>query len=88
MCFPRSRFARAAHCAHSRASTLTPHLAGAAADVVERQSNIALAAVRGLYDRDRPAGWDGLPVSNPAIRPQWLTRSRPAIEQDEAGASL
>lgn len=68
--------------------TLTPHLAGAAAEVMERQSSIALAAVRGLYDRDRPEGWDGLPVSNPAIRSKWLTRSRPAIQQDEAGASL
>lgn len=68
--------------------TLTPHLAGAAADVMERQSSIALSAVRGLYDRNRPAGWAGLPVSNPAVRPQWLDRFGPAFQQDEAGAAL
>jgi hypothetical protein len=67
---------------------LTPQLAGAAADVVQRQSNIALAAVRGLYDWDRPSGWADLPAFNPVIRPEWLDRLRPAVDQDEAGAAL
>lgn len=65
--------------------TLTPHLAGATTDVVQRQSDIALAAVRGLYDDNRSSGWAGLPVRNPAIRSEWLGDRRLVTHHDEAG---
>jgi D-3-phosphoglycerate dehydrogenase len=52
--------------------TLTPHLAGATAEVGTRQSEILLAAVRGLYAAG--GGWDQLPVRNPELRPQWTER--------------
>jgi D-3-phosphoglycerate dehydrogenase / 2-oxoglutarate reductase len=69
--------------------TLTPHLAGAAADVVDRQSEILLAAIRGLYDGAAPPGWDGLHVRNPAVLPRWnaARTSRAATGVGEAGAA-
>jgi D-3-phosphoglycerate dehydrogenase / 2-oxoglutarate reductase len=62
--------------------TLTPHLAGSAADVVSRQSEILLAAVRGLYDnaRNGDGGWTQLPVWNPEVR--WVA----AAPRGQAGA--
>jgi D-3-phosphoglycerate dehydrogenase / 2-oxoglutarate reductase len=48
--------------------TLTPHLAGATEDVTGRQSQILLAAMRGLYAGD---DWDELPVRNPELYPRW-----------------
>jgi D-3-phosphoglycerate dehydrogenase len=54
--------------------TLTPHLAGATAEVGTRQSEILMAAVRGLY---AAGGWDQLPVRNPELRPDWVARHVP-----------
>jgi D-3-phosphoglycerate dehydrogenase len=56
--------------------TMTPHLAGATAEVGTWQSEILLAAIRGVY---APGGdWDGLPVRNPELRTAWTRRhSRP-----------
>ena len=69
--------------------TLTPHLAGAAADVVERQSEILLAAVRELYDANSASGWDGPHVRNPEVRDRWaaarIAAAQPA--HSEAGAA-
>jgi D-3-phosphoglycerate dehydrogenase / 2-oxoglutarate reductase len=69
--------------------TLTPHLAGAAADVVERQSEILLAAVRGLYDGAGASGWDGLHVRNPEVRREWRAARMPSAGTPvgEAGAA-
>lgn len=69
--------------------TLTPHLAGAAADVVERQSEILLAAVRGLYDGAAESGWDGLHVCNPEVQPGWKAAHalRAGTPVREAGAA-
>jgi D-3-phosphoglycerate dehydrogenase len=52
--------------------TLTPHLAGATAEVGTRQSEILMTAIRGLYTAD--GGWDRLPVRNPELQPQWMAR--------------
>jgi len=58
--------------------TLTPHLAGSAADVVDRQSEILLSAVRGLYDASTgDDGWARLPVRNPEVRERWAAAALP-----------
>jgi D-3-phosphoglycerate dehydrogenase len=54
--------------------TLTPHLAGAAAEVTDRQSELLVDAVRGLYGG---AGWDELPIRNRELCSRW--------EADHAG---
>jgi phosphoglycerate dehydrogenase-like enzyme len=51
-----------------RGLTLTPHLAGAAAEVTNRQSDIFLEAVRGLYSA---SAWEDLPIKNPELRSGW-----------------
>ena len=51
-----------------RGLTLTPHLAGAAAEVADRQSEIFTAAVRGLYSA---SAWEDLPIKNPELRSGW-----------------
>ncbi len=67
--------------------TLTPHLAGSAVDVIDRQSEILLAAVRGLYDGGGSSdGWGGLPVSNPEVSEHWKGGRRQS-RADEAGAA-
>ena len=58
--------------------TLTPHLAGSAADVVGRQSEILLAAVRGLYDAGNGDGsWSRLPIRNPEVYRRWTAAAGP-----------
>jgi D-3-phosphoglycerate dehydrogenase / 2-oxoglutarate reductase len=52
--------------------TLTPHLAGATAEIGIWQSEILLAAIRGLYTPG--AAWDELPVRNPELRAAWAQR--------------
>jgi D-3-phosphoglycerate dehydrogenase len=52
--------------------TLTPHLAGAAFEVADVQSEIMLAGVRGIYDNQ--LDWSALPVSNPEVRSSWVRR--------------
>ena len=52
--------------------TLTPHLAGAAYEVVDIQSEILLAGVRSIYRN--PRDWSGLPVRNPEVRERWTAR--------------
>jgi D-3-phosphoglycerate dehydrogenase / 2-oxoglutarate reductase len=52
--------------------TLTPHLAGAAYEVADIQSEILLAGVRGIYAH--PSDWSGLPVRNPEVREHWTAR--------------
>jgi D-3-phosphoglycerate dehydrogenase len=52
--------------------TLTPHIAGAAFEVAEIQSEILLAGVRGIYENE--TDWSELPVRNPEIRTDWLMR--------------
>jgi len=64
--------------------TLTPHLAGSAADVVDRQSEILLSAVRGLYGASiGDDGWARLPVRNPEVHGRWATAALPG----QTGAS-
>ena len=53
--------------------TLTPHLGGAAYEVADIQSEILLAAVRGIYGN--LGDWSGLPVRNPEVRERWTARS-------------
>jgi len=53
--------------------TLTPHIAGATVEVGDRQSEIMLAAVRGLYGTE---GWSGLPVRNPQLYERWTAEQR------------
>jgi D-3-phosphoglycerate dehydrogenase len=53
---------------HQRGLTLTPHLAGAAAEVADRQSEIFIEAVRGLYGG---SAWDDLPIRNQELRSGW-----------------
>jgi D-3-phosphoglycerate dehydrogenase len=53
--------------------TLTPHLGGAAYEVVDVQSEILLAGLLGIYDN--PRDWSGLPVRNPEVRERWTARS-------------
>lgn len=54
-----------------RGLTLTPHLAGAAAEVADNQSEIFLDAVRGLYGG---RAWDGLPIKNRELSARWTAR--------------
>jgi len=49
--------------------TMTPHLAGATAQVRDRQSEILLAAIRDIYTAG--SDWEDLPVRNPELRPAW-----------------
>jgi D-3-phosphoglycerate dehydrogenase / 2-oxoglutarate reductase len=49
--------------------TMTPHLAGATAQVRDRQSEILLAAIREIYTAG--SDWADLPVRNPELRPAW-----------------
>jgi D-3-phosphoglycerate dehydrogenase len=69
--------------------TLTPHLAGAAADVIERQSEILLAAVRELYDGDSASAWGGPYIRNPEARQGWAAARapQPGPRISEAGAA-
>ncbi len=69
--------------------TLTPHLAGAAADVVERQSEILLAAVRELYATGPASSWDGPYIRNPEVRDSWaaIRVAEPSPHISEAGAA-
>ena len=62
--------------------TMTPHLAGATAEVGRWQSEILLAAVRGLYSAD--GDWDGLPVRNRELAAAWRQRHA-APRPGEAG---
>lgn len=52
--------------------TLTPHLAGATFEIGTWQSEILLAAIRGIYTAD--GNWDELPVRNPELRAAWARR--------------
>jgi D-3-phosphoglycerate dehydrogenase / 2-oxoglutarate reductase len=52
--------------------TLTPHLAGATAEVGTRQSEILIAAIRSLYTAG--ADWDDLPVRNRELKAEWTRR--------------
>jgi D-3-phosphoglycerate dehydrogenase len=52
--------------------TMTPHLAGATAQVRDRQSEILLAAIRDIYTAG--SDWADLPVRNPELRPAWSGR--------------
>ncbi len=52
--------------------TMTPHLAGATAEVSTWQSEILLAAIRGIYTAG--ADWDELPVRNRELRAAWAKR--------------
>jgi D-3-phosphoglycerate dehydrogenase / 2-oxoglutarate reductase len=52
--------------------TLTPHLAGATFEIGTWQSEILLAAIRGIYTAG--AAWDDLPVCNPELRAAWTER--------------
>ncbi|MCU1488640.1 MAG: D-3-phosphoglycerate dehydrogenase [Acidimicrobiaceae bacterium] len=52
--------------------TLTPHLAGAAFEVADVQSEIILSGVRGIYDAE--LDWSELPVRNPEVRKHWEAR--------------
>jgi phosphoglycerate dehydrogenase-like enzyme len=52
--------------------TLTPHLAGATFEIGAWQSEILLAAIRGIHTAD--ANWDELPVRNPELRAAWAQR--------------
>jgi D-3-phosphoglycerate dehydrogenase len=51
--------------------TLTPHIAGAAAEVTDRQSELLVDAVRGLYGG---TGWDELPIRNRELQSRWEAR--------------
>ena len=52
--------------------TLTPHLAGATFEIGTWQSQILLAAIRGIYTAG--AAWDELPVCNRELRAAWARR--------------
>jgi D-3-phosphoglycerate dehydrogenase len=52
--------------------TMTPHLAGATAEVGTRQSEILVAAIRGIYAAGHD--WAELPVRNPELRTAWTRR--------------
>jgi D-3-phosphoglycerate dehydrogenase / 2-oxoglutarate reductase len=54
---------------HQRRLTLTPHLAGAAAEVTDRQSESLLETVRRLYGG---FSWDDLPITNRELRHRWV----------------
>lgn len=70
--FPEEPIPSSSPLRRHRNLTLTPHLAGATADVVSRQSEILVAAVRGLYDGNvSDSSWALLPLRNPEVRPRW-----------------
>ncbi len=76
--FPEEPLPSSSSLRTQRNLTLTPHLAGSAADVVDRQSEILLAAVRGLYDTsDGDDGWARLPVRNPEVHQRWAAAALP-----------
>jgi D-3-phosphoglycerate dehydrogenase / 2-oxoglutarate reductase len=76
--FPEEPIPSSSPLRKQRNLTLTPHLAGSTADVIGRQSDILLAAVRGLYDSNASDSSRALlPVSNPEVRPRWKVASRP-----------
>jgi D-3-phosphoglycerate dehydrogenase / 2-oxoglutarate reductase len=52
--------------------TMTPHLAGATAEVSTRQSEILVAAIRGVYAVG--SDWDGMPVRNRELQATWTER--------------
>lgn len=52
--------------------TMTPHLAGATAEVNGWQSEILVAAIRGIYTAG--SDWDGLPVRNRELQATWAER--------------
>jgi len=66
--FPEEPLPTASPLRRQRGLTLTPHLAGAAAEVTDRQSELLLDAVRGLYGS---GGWDTVPVRNRELYQQW-----------------
>jgi D-3-phosphoglycerate dehydrogenase / 2-oxoglutarate reductase len=55
--------------------TLTPHLAGATFEIGTWQSEILLAAIRGIYTAG--ADWDEFPVRNRELRAAWAQRHVP-----------
>ena len=55
-----------------RGLTLTPHLAGATAEVTERQSEMLLDALRRIYESE--TDWGTVPVRNPVLRARWYSR--------------
>lgn len=55
-----------------RGLTLTPHLAGASAEVTDRQSEIMLDALRRIYANE--ADWGSVPVCNPVLQTRWHSR--------------
>jgi D-3-phosphoglycerate dehydrogenase / 2-oxoglutarate reductase len=76
--FPEEPIPSSSPLRSQRNLTLTPHLAGSAADVVGRQSEILLAAVRGLYDASHgDGGWARLPVRNPEVHQRWVAAAPP-----------
>jgi D-3-phosphoglycerate dehydrogenase / 2-oxoglutarate reductase len=66
-----------------RGLTLTPHLAGAAAEVADKQSEIFLNAVRGLYGG---RAWDSLPIKNRELSARWTARHASAAFPGDAAA--
>jgi D-3-phosphoglycerate dehydrogenase / 2-oxoglutarate reductase len=76
--FPEEPLPSSSPLRNQRNLTLTPHLAGSAADVVDRQSEILLAAVRGLYEAGKGDGsWARLPIRNPEVYQRWTAAARP-----------
>jgi D-3-phosphoglycerate dehydrogenase / 2-oxoglutarate reductase len=66
-----------------RGLTLTPHLAGAAAEVADKQSEIFLDAVRGLYSG---RAWDGLPIKNRELSARWTAHHATAVPPGDTPA--
>jgi D-3-phosphoglycerate dehydrogenase len=66
-----------------RGLTLTPHLAGAAAEVAHKQSEIFLDAVRGLYGGHT---WDALPIKNRELSARWTARHLAVAPPGDAAA--
>jgi D-3-phosphoglycerate dehydrogenase len=70
-----------------RGLTLTPHLAGAAAEVADRQSEILLDALRRIYASE--TDWSSVPVCNPVLSARWYSRRSemtPSADGHDAGA--
>jgi D-3-phosphoglycerate dehydrogenase len=65
--------------------TLTPHIAGAAAEVVTRQSQIFLDGIIGLYRGD--SSWSKLPVKNPEVEQMWRRRRSAGSPPDDGSPS-
>lgn len=66
-----------------RGLTLTPHLAGAAAEVTDKHSEIFLDAVRGLYSG---RVWDSLPIKNRELSARWTARHASVGSTGDAAA--